>query len=78
MVSHVYDITYGVVSEEDNLVVIDDSIVRGTTLKESILKILTVLTLRRSSLHQRHRRFAILIVTVLICRNCRTLSHLKQ
>lgn len=41
MVSHVYDITYGVVSEEDTLVVIDDSIVRGTTLKESILKILT-------------------------------------
>ena len=41
MVSHVYDITYGVVSEEDILVVIDDSIVRGTTLKESILKILT-------------------------------------
>ena len=34
-------ITYGVVSEEDTLVVIDDSIVRGTTLKESILKILT-------------------------------------
>lgn len=41
MVSHVYDITYEVVSEEDTLVVIDDSIVRGTTLKESILKILT-------------------------------------
>ena len=41
MVSHVYDITYGVVSEGDTLVVIDDSIVRGTTLKESILKILT-------------------------------------
>lgn len=41
MVSHVYDITYGVVSDKDTLVVIDDSIVRGTTLKESILKILT-------------------------------------
>ncbi|MEM9081674.1 MAG: amidophosphoribosyltransferase, partial [Verrucomicrobiota bacterium] len=40
MVSHVYDITYGVVGEEDALVVLDDSIVRGTTLKESILKIL--------------------------------------
>lgn len=41
LVSHVYDITYGVVSEKDCLVCIDDSIVRGTTLKESILKILS-------------------------------------
>lgn len=41
MVGHVYDITYGAVNEGlDNLVVIDDSIVRGTTLRESILKIL--------------------------------------
>ncbi len=40
MVSHVYDTTYGVVQPEDNLVVVDDSIVRGTTLKQSILKIL--------------------------------------
>jgi amidophosphoribosyltransferase len=40
LVSHVYDITYGVVRENDYLVVIDDSIVRGTTLKKSILKIL--------------------------------------
>jgi len=41
MVSHVYDITYGsVVRQKDNLVVIDDSIVRGTTLKKSILRIL--------------------------------------
>ena len=41
MVAHVYDITYGsVVRGKDNLVVIDDSIVRGTTLKQSILKIL--------------------------------------
>jgi amidophosphoribosyltransferase len=41
LVSHVYDITYGVVREkEDALVCIDDSIVRGTTLKQSILKIL--------------------------------------
>ena len=41
LVSHVYDITYGVVREkEDALVCIDDSIVRGTTLKRSILKIL--------------------------------------
>jgi len=41
LVSHVYDITYGVVREKtDALVCIDDSIVRGTTLKQSILKIL--------------------------------------
>jgi len=41
MVGHVYDITYGTVREGvDNLVIIDDSIVRGTTLRESILKIL--------------------------------------
>ncbi len=41
MVQHVYDTTYGVVkNNEDTLVVIDDSIVRGTTLKQSILKIL--------------------------------------
>lgn len=40
LVSHVYDITYDTVGPEDNLVVIDDSIVRGTTLKQSILKIL--------------------------------------
>lgn len=41
LVSHVYDITYGEVRPQDNLVVIDDSIVRGTTLKTSILKILS-------------------------------------
>ena len=41
MVSHVYDITYGVVRSDDNLVCIDDSIVRGTTLRESILQILS-------------------------------------
>ncbi len=40
LVSHVYDISYGVVREDDSLVVLDDSIVRGTTLKKSILKIL--------------------------------------
>lgn len=41
MVSHVYDITYGVVKPTDNLIVLDDSIVRGTTLRESIIKILS-------------------------------------
>jgi len=41
MVSHVYDITYGTIRRGvDNLVIIDDSIVRGTTLKQSIIKIL--------------------------------------
>ncbi len=41
LVSHIYDITYGGIrAEKDNLVVIDDSIVRGTTLRKSIFKIL--------------------------------------
>lgn len=40
MVSHVYDTTYGVVNPQDHLVVLDDSIVRGTTLRQSIIKIL--------------------------------------
>jgi amidophosphoribosyltransferase len=40
LVSSVYDVTYGVVTEKDNLVVIDDSIVRGTTLRTSLLRIL--------------------------------------
>jgi len=40
LVAHVYDVTYGVVKPTDNLVIIDDSIVRWTTLKKSIIKIL--------------------------------------
>jgi amidophosphoribosyltransferase len=40
LVAHVYDVTYGVVQKNDNLVIIDDSIVRGTTLKKSILKMM--------------------------------------
>ena len=48
MVQHVYDITYGTVREnEDTLVVIDDSIVRGTTLKESIIRMLSRLRPKR-------------------------------
>ena len=48
LVAHVYDITYGTVKENvDNLVVIDDSIVRGTTLKKSILRILDRLNPKR-------------------------------
>ncbi len=42
MVSHVYDVTYGIVSnEKDTLVLLDDSIVRGTTLRDSILQIVS-------------------------------------
>ena len=40
LVEHVYDVTYGVISSDDNLVIIDDSIVRGTTLRKSILKMM--------------------------------------
>ncbi|MDY2586150.1 amidophosphoribosyltransferase [Winogradskyella aquimaris] len=40
LVAHVYDITYGVIKPTDNLVIIDDSIVRGTTLKKSIIKMM--------------------------------------
>jgi amidophosphoribosyltransferase len=48
MVQHVYDITYGTVRKgEDTLVVIDDSIVRGTTLKESIIRMLARLEPRK-------------------------------
>jgi len=47
MVRHVYDVTYGAINKSDNLVVIDDSIVRGTTLKRSILRILDTLNPKR-------------------------------
>ncbi|PKP29032.1 MAG: amidophosphoribosyltransferase [Bacteroidetes bacterium HGW-Bacteroidetes-18] len=40
LVAHIYDVTYGIVKPTDNLVIIDDSIVRGTTLKKSIIRIL--------------------------------------
>ncbi|MBC2605857.1 amidophosphoribosyltransferase [Pelagicoccus albus] len=40
MASHVYDVTYGIIKDNDNLVCVDDSIVRGTTLRKSVLKIL--------------------------------------
>jgi len=40
LVAHVYDVTYGVIKPTDNLVIIDDSIVRGTTLKNSIIKMM--------------------------------------
>src|SRR5215470_11314490 len=48
MVQHVYDVTYGTVRpKQDTLVVIDDSIVRGTTLKESIIRMLARLKPKR-------------------------------
>ena len=40
LVAHVYDVTYGIIKPTDNLVIIDDSIVRGTTLKKSIIKMM--------------------------------------
>ncbi|HRQ88514.1 MAG TPA: amidophosphoribosyltransferase [Bacteroidia bacterium] len=47
MVSHIYDVTYGQMDDGENLVVLDDSIVRGTTLKDSIIKILSRLNPRK-------------------------------
>ena len=47
LVAHVYDVTYGVIKPTDNLVIIDDSIVRGTTLKMSILKMMDRLKPKR-------------------------------
>ncbi len=47
LVKHVYDVTYGIVKPSDNLVIIDDSIVRGTTLKQSIIRILDMLNPKR-------------------------------
>ena len=47
LVAHVYDVTYGVIKPEDNLVIIDDSIVRGTTLKKSIIKMMDRLNPKR-------------------------------
>jgi amidophosphoribosyltransferase len=47
MVAHVYDSTYGIVGPEDSIVALDDSIVRGTTLKQSILSMLDRLKPKR-------------------------------
>ncbi|MEZ4875933.1 MAG: amidophosphoribosyltransferase [Flavobacterium sp.] len=47
LVAHVYDVTYGVIKPTDNLIIIDDSIVRGTTLKMSILKMMDRLRPKR-------------------------------
>ena len=47
MVAHVYDSTYGIVQPDDSIVALDDSIVRGTTLKQSILRMLDRLNPKR-------------------------------
>ena len=47
LVTHIYDTTYGIVKKNDTLVIIDDSIVRGTTLRQSILRILDRLKPRK-------------------------------
>mgnify|MGYP001357780170 FL=1 len=47
LVGHVYDVTYGVAKTTDTLVILDDSIVRGTTLKKSILRILDRLKFKK-------------------------------
>jgi amidophosphoribosyltransferase len=47
LVGHVYDVTYGIAKPADTLVILDDSIVRGTTLKKSILRILDRLHLKK-------------------------------
>lgn len=47
LAAHVYDVTYGVVKPTDNLVIIDDSIVRGTTLKQSIIRMMDRLKPKR-------------------------------
>tara|TARA_B100000902_G_C27311361_1_gene918623 strand:- start:476 stop:2365 length:1890 start_codon:yes stop_codon:yes gene_type:complete len=47
LVGHVYDVTYGVSKKTDTLIILDDSIVRGTTLKKSILRILDRLNVKK-------------------------------
>ena len=67
MVQHVYDITYGTVRKDvDTLVVIDDSIVRGTTLRESIIRMLSRLNRKKLLLFLLHRKYVTLIVMELI------------
>ena len=79
LVSHVYDITYGVVKEgEDALVCIDDSIVRGTTLKRSILQILGRSKPTKLLIASTARRFVIRIAMVSICLNWVNLSPFKR
>ena len=79
LVAHVYDITYGTVERGvDNLVVIDDSIVRGTTLKKSILRILDRLAPNASWWRQAHLKFATPIATASTWRGWETSSRSRQ
>lgn len=68
LAAHVYDVTYGVVRETDNLVVIDDSIVRGTTLKQSIIRMLDRLNPKKLLWCRRRRRCAIPTAMASTCR----------
>jgi amidophosphoribosyltransferase len=79
LVTHVYDITYGTVKRGvDNLVVIDDSIVRGTTLKKSIVKILDRLGPRRIVVVSSSPQIRYPIVTGSIWPSLVTLLPLKR
>lgn len=72
LAAHVYDITYGSLTPYvDNLMIIDDSIVRGTTLRESIFKILDRLHPKKIVMVSSSPRFVILTIMVLICRDWR-------
>ena len=67
LVAHVYDVAYGLVNrDKDNLVVIDDSIVRGTTLRQSIIRMLDRLGPKKSLLLPQLHRFDTLTVMELI------------
>ena len=79
LVAHVYDITYGTVERGvDNLVVIDDSIVRGTTLKKSILRILDRLGPKRIVVASSALKFATPIATASTWRGWETSSRSKK
>ena len=68
LVEHVYDVTYGQVRSTDNLVMIDDSIVRGTTLKNQFFEYWIGLILKKLLLFHLLHRLGIQIVMELIWR----------
>jgi len=67
LASHVYDVTYGVVEPGDTLVCVDDSIVRGTTLRRSILRILKRLNPVKIIIASTAPQIAIRIATASTC-----------